>query len=45
LPCSPPTTGITRAIATQTGIAEIMTVDRNDFDRYRLPDGRAFQAI
>ena len=32
-------------LATQTGITEIMTIDRNDFSRYRLPDGRAFQII
>lgn len=29
-------------LAVETGIVEIMTVDRNDFERYRLPDGRAF---
>ncbi len=29
-------------LAAETGIVEIMTVDRNDFERYRLPDGRAF---
>lgn len=29
-------------LAIETGIVEIMTVDRNDFERYRLPDGRAF---
>ncbi|MDD5036137.1 MAG: hypothetical protein PHE55_15405 [Methylococcaceae bacterium] len=29
-------------LANQTGIVEIMTVDRNDFERYRLPDVRAF---
>jgi uncharacterized protein len=32
-------------LATQTGISDIMTVDRNDFQRYRLPDGRAFLVI
>ena len=32
-------------LASQTGITEIMTVDRNDFQRYRLPDGRAFLVI
>lgn len=32
-------------LATQTGITDIMTVDRNDFQRYRLPDGRAFLVI
>jgi predicted nucleic acid-binding protein len=29
-------------LAIETGILEIMTLDRNDFERYRLPDGRAF---
>lgn len=29
-------------LAVETGIVEIMTVDRKDFERYRLPDGRAF---
>jgi hypothetical protein len=29
----------------QTGITDIMTVDPNDFQRYRLPDGRAFLVI
>lgn len=32
-------------LAAQTGITGIMTVDRNDFERYRLPDGRAFEVI
>ena len=32
-------------LATQTGITHIMTVDRKDFQRYRLPDGRAFLVI
>lgn len=26
-------------LAAETGIMEIITVDRNDFERYRLPDG------
>jgi uncharacterized protein len=29
-------------LAAEIGIVEIMTIDRNDFERYRLPDGRAF---
>ncbi len=29
-------------LAVETGIVAIMTVDRNDFARYRLPDGGAF---
>jgi predicted nucleic acid-binding protein len=29
-------------LAVETGINEVMTVDSNDFGRYRLPDGRAF---
>ena len=29
-------------LAHETGIADIMTVDRNDFYRYRLPDGKVF---
>lgn len=32
-------------LATQIGVTEIMTVDRKDFERYRLPDGQAFQII
>ena len=32
-------------LAGETGITEIMTVDQNDFDRYRLPDGREFQIV
>jgi predicted nucleic acid-binding protein len=30
-------------LAVDTGITEIMTTDRRDFERYRLPDGRSFQ--
>lgn len=29
-------------LAVEIGVVEIMTVDRNDFERYRLPDGKAF---
>lgn len=29
-------------LAAETGVTEIMTLDRNDFERYRLPDGGAF---
>jgi predicted nucleic acid-binding protein len=29
-------------LAAESGITEIMTVDVNDFSRYRLPDGYAF---
>lgn len=32
-------------LAVDTGITEIMTVDRRDFERYRLPDGRSFQIV
>ncbi|MDP2795515.1 MAG: PIN domain-containing protein [Sulfurisoma sp.] len=32
-------------LASETGITEIMTVDRNDFERYRLPDGRGFEIV
>lgn len=32
-------------LATESGITEIMTVDRNDFERYRLPDGRSFSIL
>lgn len=32
-------------LACETGITEIMTVDRNDFERYCLPDGRRFQIV
>lgn len=32
-------------LATETGIVEIMTTDRKDFTRYRLPDGRAFKLL
>lgn len=29
-------------LAEETGINEILTIDRNDFDTYRLPGGKAF---
>lgn len=29
-------------LACETGITDVMTTDRNDFERYRLPDGRSF---
>lgn len=29
-------------VAAETGIVEILTIDRNDFERYRLPNGQAF---
>lgn len=32
-------------LAMESGITEIMTVDVNDFSRYRLPDGRAFALL
>jgi len=32
-------------LATQVGVTEIMTVDRGDFERYRLPGGQAFHII
>lgn len=32
-------------LAVETGITEIMTTDRNDFERYRLPDGQRFNII
>ena len=32
-------------LAVETGIVEIMTVDHNDFDRYRLPNGHAFVVL
>ncbi|GAB4365800.1 MAG: PIN domain-containing protein [Methylohalobius crimeensis] len=32
-------------LAVETGVLEIMTVDRNDFERYRLPDGKAFRLL
>ncbi len=32
-------------LAVDTGINAIMTTDRKDFERYRLPDGRSFQIV
>ena len=32
-------------LACETGITDVMTTDRNDFERYRLPDGRPFNII
>lgn len=32
-------------LATQTGVTTIMTLDRQDFERYRLPDGRSFEIL
>jgi hypothetical protein len=32
-------------LAIETGISEIMTLDCNDFYRYRLPDGKAFRVL
>lgn len=32
-------------LAAETGIAEIMTTDRNDFGRYRLADGGALSLL
>lgn len=32
-------------LAVDTGISSIMTTDRKDFQRYRLPDGRGFEII
>jgi predicted nucleic acid-binding protein len=33
------------ALATDTGVTRIMTLDKRDFSRYRLPDGRAFEIL
>jgi len=32
-------------LAIETGVVEIMTVDHNDFYRYRLPDGSGFHVL
>ena len=32
-------------LAIDTGVTRIMTLDRRDFLRYRLPDGRAFEIL
>lgn len=32
-------------LAVETGVTRVMTLDRLDFSRYRLPDGRAFDIL
>ncbi|GAC1358317.1 MAG: hypothetical protein NVSMB34_13170 [Variovorax sp.] len=32
-------------LAGDTGVTKIMTLDKRDFSRYRLPDGRAFEIL
>lgn len=32
-------------LANDTGVARVMTLDRRDFSRYRLSDGRAFEIL
>lgn len=32
-------------LAVDTGVTSILTIDRKDFERYRLPDGRSFQIV
>ena len=32
-------------LACETGITDVMTIDRNDFEHYRLPDGRSFNIL
>lgn len=32
-------------LATDTGVTRVMTLDRRDFSRYRLPDGQAFEIL
>jgi predicted nucleic acid-binding protein len=32
-------------LAVDTGVTSIMTLDRRDFARYRLPDGRSFEIV
>lgn len=32
-------------LASESGVARIMTVDVRDFSRYRLPDGRPFEIL
>jgi uncharacterized protein len=32
-------------LAADTGVASIMTTDKRDFSRYRLPDGRSFEIL
>jgi uncharacterized protein len=33
------------ALAAETGVTRIMTLDRRDFSRYKLPDGRGFEIL
>lgn len=33
------------ALALDTGVLRIMTLDQRDFSRYRLPDGRSFEIL
>lgn len=32
-------------LAVDTGVTRVMTLDRRDFGRYRLPDGRGFEIL
>ena len=32
-------------LAADTGVTRVMTMDRRDFSRYRLPDGRPFEIL
>jgi uncharacterized protein len=32
-------------LAVETGLTKVMTIDRRDFSRYRLPDGRPFEIL
>ena len=32
-------------LAADTGVSTILTMDRRDFSRYRLPDGRSFEIL
>lgn len=32
-------------LAADTGVVRILTTDRRDFERYRLPDGRCFELV
>lgn len=32
-------------LATATQATDILTIDHNDFERYRLPDGRGFSIL
>lgn len=32
-------------LAADTGVTAILTTDRTDFERYRLPDGRSFEIV